>query len=74
MSNSQRPASFGIWLKQARAFHNITLDELSEKSGVSRGHIWHIEKHAKNPTLETAGKLTAAFNLKLWKIIKLIDP
>lgn len=73
MQNMQRPTSFGMWLKQTGAFHGISLDELSEKSGVSRSHIWHIESQAKKPTLEIASKLTAAFNLKLWKILKLID-
>lgn len=55
---------FGRWLKHEREKQNMTLDQLSEKSGISRGGISHIETgRVANPTSKTMRKLAVALKV-----------
>lgn len=52
-----------IVLKQLRESKNMTLEELSKKSGVGRGTIGDIETGKNKSTVKTLGKLAAALEL-----------
>ena len=66
--------SFGTWLKSARTFHGLTLREVSDKCGVTISHLCELEKGDRpNPSLEAAGKITRAFGMELWRVLKLLD-
>ncbi len=50
----------GERLKEIRRIKNLTLQDLSEKCGVSATAISAIERAVSSPTLETLGKIAAA--------------
>ena len=52
-------------LVAARAGLKLTQEMLSQRSGVSRTVIAHIERQARNPSLETLERLAASLNLSL---------
>ena len=58
--NHQRfpPPKIGAKLQLLRLAENLTLDELSEKSGVSTAILSQIERNKSNPTLSTLWKIT----------------
>lgn len=45
-----------------RALHNLTQAELAEKVGIKRSYIARIESGTANPTVQTLGKILAAFD------------
>jgi len=55
----------GRKLKYQRVTHNETHRSLAEKSGVSTGTIWALEKREKNPRFHpnTLNKLSRALGL-----------
>ncbi len=50
----------GERIKELRRIKNLTLQDVSEKSGVSATAISAIERAVSSPTLETLGKIAAA--------------
>lgn len=56
-------------LVAARKRLAFTQDELSQKSGVARAVIAHIERQARNPKLLTLAKLAAALDLSLESLL-----
>ncbi|MGX9866726.1 XRE family transcriptional regulator [Pseudomonas moraviensis] len=52
-------------LKQKRKQQSITLDELSRRSGVSKGMVVEIEKGSANPSIATLCKIAAALGLSV---------
>lgn len=70
-----KSSPFGRWLKSARGFHGVTLDWVSERSGIGKGHLSKIENDPEaglNVSLATAGKIAGAFGLNLWQVLKRI--
>lgn len=56
-------------LKVIRKSENMTIQELSEKSGVSMGYISHLENGGrKNPSREIMGKIANALNRTVMEI------
>lgn len=64
MSNNQ-PPPVGEMIAQRRADRNLSLAELSELSGVSKGMISQIENGQVNPTLAIVWKLASGLGLSL---------
>src|SRR3546814_2868637 len=56
-------------LKQARKAQKITLDELSRRSGVSKGTVVEIEKCTANPSIGILCKIAAALGLSVADIV-----
>ncbi len=52
-------------LQSARAELQMTQDALAQRSGVSRPVIAHIERQARNPSLQTLARLAAALDLEI---------
>ena len=52
-------------IKEIRKQENITLGQLSKKSGVSSTHINDIEREVKEPSLLVIIKLAKALNKKI---------
>ena len=62
---------FSKRLRHLRKEHNLTQEELAEKSDISYKNIQYLE--SKNPTcpnLRTLAKLAKAFNLSLSELFK----
>ena len=59
-----------ILLKQVRQKKNMTLNKLSEKSGVSSTHINDIENNIKNPSLFVMVRLSKALDVEITELYK----
>ncbi|MFC4765855.1 helix-turn-helix domain-containing protein [Effusibacillus consociatus] len=60
---------FGNNVKQARKGKGLTLQELSELSGVSRSMLSQIEREEKNPTIQIACQIAEALHLTLSQLL-----
>jgi transcriptional regulator with XRE-family HTH domain len=56
-------------LRQLRREHGLTLDAISQRSGVSRAMISKIERGVAVPTATVLGKLAAAFEVGLSQLV-----
>ena len=59
-----------ILLKQVRNEKNMTLNKLSEKSGVSTTHINDIENNIKSPSLFVMVMLSKALDVEITELYK----
>ncbi|MHA6882923.1 helix-turn-helix domain-containing protein [Ralstonia pseudosolanacearum] len=60
-------------LKALRREHNLTLDELSRRSGVSKGMLVEIEKGEANPSIAILCKVAAAFGVSVADIVSVAE-
>ena len=59
-----------ILLKKVRNEKNMTLNKLSEKSGVSTTHINDIENNIKSPSLFVMVRLSKALDVEITELYK----
>ncbi|MCI8345321.1 MAG: helix-turn-helix transcriptional regulator [Clostridia bacterium] len=59
-----------ILLKQVRQNKNITLNRLSERSGISTTHINDIENNIKSPSLLIMIRLAKALDVEITELYK----
>lgn len=59
----------GARVRELRGERRMTLDELAERSGVSRAMISKVERGEKNPTLVVAAKLAEGFGVTLSQLV-----
>lgn len=72
MSNTFK-IDFGKRIKELRTLQNITQEELSFRSGVSRSHIGMIEKGLRDISLTCIFKLSRALNTPINAIFNFDD-
>lgn len=63
-------------IKSIKILHrhfNYNQKDLAQLSGLSESFIRTIEQGRKEPTLASLDKISTAFNLPLWKLIKGVD-
>lgn len=68
MGKIARPPEVGSVIKASRIKHHISLSELSERSGVSKGMLSQIENGIVNPTIATAWKISSALGFSLHEL------
>ncbi len=56
---------FAYRLRKFREKIHLTLQELTQKTGLSRGHIQQIELYGTIPTLKTLDKMATAMNMPI---------
>ena len=61
----------GAWVRGLRRERGLTLEELAERSGVSRAMISKVERGEKNPTLVVATKLAKGLEINLSRLLKI---
>lgn len=59
-----------ILLKQVRKNKNITLNKLSDKSGISTTHINDIENSIKSPSLFVMVRLSKALDVEITELYR----
>ena len=57
-------------LKQLRLDHGLSLQELAERSGLSRATLSRIENGEVSPTAESLGALAAAYALSISRLLE----
>ena len=53
----------GDRVKEARSKKNMTQRELAELLGISDGHIAHIERGARDPSIRMLGRIAKVLNV-----------
>lgn len=61
-----------ILVKQVRTTRNLTLSQLSIRSGVSSTHLNDIERNLKGPSLFVMVKLAKALDVNITELYKVI--
>ena len=61
-----------ILLKQKRIEKNITLAQLSERTGISTPHLNDIENNLKEPSISMMVRLAKGLDLKMEELYKVI--
>lgn len=61
-----------ILLKQKRKEKNITLPQLSERTGISTTHLNDIENNLKEPSISMMVRLAKGLDLKMEELYKVI--
>ena len=64
-TKSREPPQIGIRILQLRKSKHLTLEQLAEKSGISRSMLSQIERGAANPTFATLWSLTEALDIDI---------
>ena len=59
-----------ILLKEKRKERNLTLAQLSEKTGISTTHINDIENNIKEPSISMMVRIAKALDLKIEDLYK----
>ena len=57
-------------LREERAKHGLSLNELAAKAGLSRQMVSYIEQEKRNPSLDTLLRLTRALQVYLDDLIR----
>ena len=57
-------------LKRMRLSKNMTLDQVSEQTGVSKSMLAQIEKGTANPSLGVLGKITSGLRIEFQELIE----
>jgi len=70
MTIMPQPPRIGSNVKRERKRQRLSLDELSQKSGVSKAMLSQIEAEKVNPTVATAWKIAYALNLDFNAMLK----
>lgn len=70
MSDNAISQEFGRRVAVMRRTHKITLDQLADRSGVSRSMLSQIERGKANPTLAVAARIADAFGLSIVHLIE----
>ena len=68
MANVSKPPEIGKAVKAYRINKNISLSELSDRSGVSKGMLSQVENGTVNPTIATAWKIANALGFSLHEL------
>ena len=61
-----------ILLREIRKEKNITLDELSKMTGMSKGHLSKIERRETEPTITSLARIALALNVDITRLYKII--
>lgn len=59
-----------ILLREVRQSKNLTLDELSQMTKMSKGHLSRIERQETEPTISTLVRLALALHVKVEELYK----
>jgi transcriptional regulator with XRE-family HTH domain len=58
-----------VAVRELRHAENLTLEDLSDRTGLHRTHIGLVERHERSLTLNSAARLAAAFGMRLSDLI-----
>lgn len=64
---------FGEVVRHLRKKVGLSQESLADVCGLHRTYIGSIERGEKTVTIATANKIAAAFNLRLWQLLKRVD-
>lgn len=60
----------GLRIRFLRKENNLTLEQLSFKSGINKNYLGDLERGSRNPTLQILEKIANSFNIDLETLFK----
>lgn len=69
-----RVPQLGAALQRARKMRQLTLDQLAQRSGVSKSMLSQIERGKANPTFAVLWNLTYALGIELGSLVDQVSP
>lgn len=57
-------------IKELRKERNMSLDELSKKTNISKSHLNYIERNEKEPTISMLIKISNSLNVEITELYK----
>src|SRR5206468_4086879 len=73
MENTEMDARLAERLRSLRAERGWSLDELAQRSAVSRATLSRLENAEVSPTANVLGKLTAAYGLTMSRLMLMME-
>lgn len=70
MGTSIKPPAVGRRIREIRTTHNLTLEDLSLKSGVSKSMLSQIESESVNPTIATVWKIANGLGIQFQALLE----
>lgn len=67
--DTNKPPAISYNIMNQRKLKNISLDELSKRSGVSKSMLSQIEQEKVNPTVITVWKIARAFDIPIEQLL-----
>jgi len=62
--------TLGEKIKELRIAHNESLQQLAEAIGISKAHLWELERNnSQNPSLETLKNLAQHFKVSIDSLV-----
>lgn len=59
-----------LLIRQVRESRQMSLEELSRKSGISKAFLSYLERNEKQPTIPTLVRIAKALNVKEQELYK----
>ncbi len=60
-----------LLIRQVRENRQMSLEELSKKSGISKAFLSYLERNEKQPTIPTLVRIAKALNVKEQELYKI---
>lgn len=61
----------GANIRNVREALGYSLPELAQKSGISKGYLWQVERGMNNVTIDCLEKIAGALGTESWRLIRL---
>ena len=61
--------TFGSQVRVLRTSFNITQEQLANLANIDRGHMGHIERGSKSPSLDKVEKIANALNVSAHSLL-----
>jgi len=61
--------TFGSQVRELRTSCNITQEQLASLANIDRGHMGHIERGSKSPSLDKVEKIANALNVSAQSLL-----
>ena len=61
--------TFGSQVRELRTSFNITQEQLANLANIDRGHMGHIERGSKSPSLDKVEKIANALNVSAQSLL-----
>lgn len=62
--------SFGQRVHDLRVAHKLSLQQVADRVGMSKAHVWNLEKEvSENPSIEVVTKLADLFKVRIADLV-----
>jgi transcriptional regulator with XRE-family HTH domain len=70
---SRPDEALGRHIRTARTAHNLTLEQLAERTGLSRSYLSNVERNVNSPTISTLRTILDALGVSLAQMFRTVE-